>query len=112
MVFLAKDIPNHELDDTELVFQQKDFYIPVLGADRSLVARNLRATAIISSFFKEKIFLESGAQYCLLLETLLDILKADHMNYFIISKSDLFRDIILSIGTLSSTLRVFFISHY
>lgn len=112
MVFLAEEIPNHELDDTELLFQHKDFYCPVLGFDKSLVARNLRATAIISSFVKDNLVPESSEHHTLILETVLDILKADHVNYFIISKSDLFRDITLSIGTLPSTLRVFTITNF
>lgn len=108
MVFISNDIPNHELDDTELLFQHKDFYSPVLGADISLVARNLRATAIISSLIKDQPVTGISEHHYLILETVLDILKADHINYFIISKTDLFRDLTLSIGSLPGPLRVFY----
>ena len=107
LVFLAKQIPNHQLDDTELLFQHKGFFPPALGSDRSLVVQNLKATAITSSIFKEKLVLESCRQGHLIFENLLDILKADHVNYFIMSKTDIFQDMAQLIGTFPRPLRVF-----
>jgi hypothetical protein len=100
-------MPNYQLDDTELLFQHEGFHCPSLGSDRSMVVQNLKATAITSYILKEKVALESCEHGYLILENVLDILKADHANYFIMSKTDIFRDIMQSIGGLSSRLRVF-----
>jgi len=105
LVFLAKQIPNHQLDDTELIFQHKDFFPPALPTDRSLVVQNLKATAITCCIFKEKLVLECKQGH-LIFENLLDILKADHVNYFIMSKTDIFQDMAQRIGTFPKPLRV------
>lgn len=110
-------VPLHTRIDTLTIisgspFQHKNFALPSPG-NGSLV-RNLNFISLFTEFLKPESFAGLDAERaeareqisCMLLDTLLDILKSESLNYYIFTSSDLFARLVNSFDLLPEKVKV------
>ena len=78
----------------------------MIGTDKSLLAKNLKAVAILPLLFKASSISESSKLQSLILETILDVLRSERINYFLIAKTELFSELFHDFTRMHVSLRV------